>query len=384
VDSIIDQVEGPLVVPADGIGRWARVWGGVGFFTDSVKTKTTHWRVRQEAAVETFKRVKEFEPQVPTLILMFCQIFIKDQEQFVCTLLKEKKIRLVYIDVIAPPVSWNARAVNDRIYEVGYPTLKAFSSLADMKIRKKGVKFSSTLLTIENPKFLSDSIFSEYYNLMNPFRSEESSPVYVFSSLEEEINHLHKSGKQQYTSTYSAYTGKFNSEVHLFLPGSRTYARQLYKCPLEWQGFFPSELIVHQRHSYFYFCYPEAATATLQFSGSGKKVSGHLDITFWSSVEEVPAMDTMGVLRKMFPEDKRVSYTQQEIESAFPDIEWEVLNPMLRSIPHVQNIKYNYFVDPQINYVKPALGEGDPPDKGSDDEDSRYHDSEEWVRENVF
>jgi len=332
VDSVISQVEGPIVVPADGIGRWARVWSGVGLFSDRIKIKTTHWRVKQESIRETLLRLSEFKGC--TLILMFCQVFMKEEHEIVTKYLQGGG-RLLYFDVVSPPSEWKMRAINDRIYEVGYPDLNRESSLQDMKIRKKGVKFSSTLLKIPNPRFLSVSVFSDYYNIMRPYRSFEEEETVVFATIEEEVEYLSPKHVRVDGQFYSAYIGVFDSSPSLFVPSLKLYSRTLYKAPLIWKAAIPHECLSVYRSPFIYFAYPEADTTVLPFIGSDVKLDCSLRLTFWSLREEMYSSTSTDILYSLFSDSPGIRLSKAQIMDSLPGEDWEMINMCLGAMKHV-------------------------------------------------
>jgi len=340
VDSIISQIEGPIIVPADGVGRWSRMWSGVGLFSDSVSTPKTHWRVKQISISETLDRLCQFEN--PTLILMFCYVFMKEEVDRVSSFLKSGG-RLIFIDVLPPPKEWGMRAVNDRIYEIGYSMLFVESSLQDMRVRKKGVKFSTTLLSIPNPKFLTTSIYSDYYNIMRPFRNNDFPEVLVFASLEEEVDHLNsKLVPSSKLRTYSAYIGAFDVVPQLFVPASPIYVRTMYRAGHEWSSLISHECLIYRRGSFLYFAYPEADATVLDFIGASATLESSLKIPFNQRTIDDMDISSSDVLQSMFTVPGS-SYNKAQIQEVLPDVSWQSIEINIRNMNYVE-IKDGYYV----------------------------------------
>jgi len=242
------------------------------------------------------------------------------------------------------------RAVNDRIYEVGYSMLFVESSLQDMRVRKKGIKFSTTLLSIPNPKFLTTSIYSDYYNIMRPFRNNDLEQILVFASLEEEVDHLNsKLVPSSKLRTYSAYIGAFDVVPQLFVPASPIYVRTMYRAGHEWSSLISHECLIYRRGSFLYFAYPEADATILDFTGASATLESSLKIPFHERTVYDMDVSSSDVLQSMF-KDPGSSYNRAQIQEMLPDVSWHSIEINIRNMNYVE-IHDGYYVVKEKEYV---------------------------------
>jgi len=113
----------------------------------------------------------------------------------------------------------------------------------------------------------------------------------------------------------------------------------------------------------------------LEFRGSGEKLSGVVVLTFHSHAESIPIVDTFSQIKAMFPVGKDVKISKEDVGSQFPDVEWEVLDPLISSLRHVFLENGIYKVKGNVVFhAGPAIEE-----EIVLDEEDRYYDSSGWM-----
>jgi len=96
VANLITKISGKIIVPGDGLGRWAKVWAGEGVFTDPFKGESSHLRVEKKTIRETLTEHKESLNN--TIILMYCSIFFEEEDWQILRYMLGRGNRVLYID----------------------------------------------------------------------------------------------------------------------------------------------------------------------------------------------------------------------------------------------------------------------------------------------
>jgi hypothetical protein len=334
VANLVIHVDGYLVVPGDGIGRWAKVWAGDGLFSDPNKSDLTHPRVVKLDLKQTLDRVPSKEHK-PTIILMYCQVFMTAEDWKVIMQYHYDGVRVIYIDTKDPPEQLGFRRVNNMVWELGYKWLQLYAFPHDTQLVATGVKYSSLLLTIKNPVFISGGIFKDYFNFMRPFSKKIGDPIEVYNTLEEYITHYTRDSQK-----YLAFCGAFDPDVYEFVPTNNVFVRTVYRVRKSSKTFLPPEVITYSKDGYVYFCYCEAESAELYFTGKTKTAEySKLPVLFrgvdgqgfneWTPEEILTALfppksDTFYTPMQLFNLAKRHGYkaTFEEWTQAISDVDF--------------------------------------------------------------
>jgi hypothetical protein len=258
VANLLPYIEGRVVVPADGLGRWAKFYSGPGFFTDQVKDVRTNSKVVQMTISETLYRERDVSGS--TFILMYCAAFFSEDDwKLLTSISKRNKILMIDTRQIS---KLQMRSVNNMVWEIGFPEMKLVAFPHDTILKDTGIKYSSLLLSIQNPLFLSTSIYSDYYKFMKPFHCPTGEPTVIYATLKEYII----CAQNKYLK-YAAFAGIFEPIETPFVIGAPLYVRTIYSCKPSIGRILPKEVIKEEGKDRFFFCYVEAAAVVLTLEG---------------------------------------------------------------------------------------------------------------------
>lgn len=265
VENILPQLQGKIIVPGDGRGRWAAKWKGEGDFTDLYVSDATHEKVKQESIASVLHRIQGSKD---TLVLMFVMCFIDEEQRNMLKEYVKQGGKIVIIDTTDFPEELlpSMRQVNNMVYESGYPEMRLGAFQHDTIMTDTGIKYSKTLMSIRNPIWTEKSgVNKEYYMFMRPFDKPIGEPVLIISSLREYL--LEIVSKKYAHQYYCTFIGSFDAKVLQFSAVRRISTRTIYRAP---KGMFPCLPPQVQKEIYgqeVYFTYTEAESKDLIFNG---------------------------------------------------------------------------------------------------------------------
>jgi hypothetical protein len=306
VAHLLPKLRGEIIVPADGLGRWAKAWAGVGIFTDPVRTEMTHPRVQQKNLTDTLSLVKSGQ----TLILMYCTAFMTQSDwKLIYHYVSTEALKVLVIDTRVDHAFYG-RQVNNMVWEIGFPELILPAFPHDTMFPTYGVKFSSTLLSLYNPVFLSESPFKDYYRFMRPFAKPEGEPTTVFATLREMLDNRDTEGQ-----TYAAFAGIIDPIVQEWSPVKPMFVRTVYYMKMSNKIILPKNVIQEVQGKEVYFVYCEAETTKLRFEGRTKDMEiSAMDFIFKANDHYVlEGWEPEDIERMLFPSRNMVRYKFDEL-----------------------------------------------------------------------
>jgi len=271
VRAIKPFVDGPIIVPCDGMGTWERVWENEGVFGD---LNYEGRRVRKESCADTLRRGQVYGKG--TVILMYCLGMLERVEiEMIEQMLSEKTYTVLVVDTTRRQVPWKMRRINNLLtvsINKMFPPMAAF--LHDTERTTRNIKYSNTLLSITDPRFPSSNMYRDYWYVMNPM-GKTKKLIEVYQHLGEWFL-CKTTGKE----SYLANAGIFNPTVMEFLPHKRLYQRQVYRCAKEWWTIIPSYFDKIQTEREVYFVCTDEMHSSVRFEGFCKNLQMNMPLTF--------------------------------------------------------------------------------------------------------
>lgn len=306
VAHMIEQITGPIIVPADGTGRWARRWSGEGYFSDIISTENTCTNVVQETITETLER--SLSRPRSTIILMFCEVFMGAEDWALVRKLVAEGHKLLVIDTRHPSeIPLPMRSVNNMVSEIGYPGMILPPFYYDSVIDSTPVKYSNNLLALRNPQFSKVSEFSNYYSYFHPFFIPRGEPVKVLVDFTEYHNNEDDEAYIAFTGTYYHFPIEFDLNKPLF-------CRTIYKTSSEIGRYLPHRLKSYTIGDITYFCYPEADAFSCPFTFVSSNVVSNLALVFHPLSAQKSSFDVYTYLTLVLPPRSHLSYTPEELQ----------------------------------------------------------------------
>jgi hypothetical protein len=276
VKVLMPFLKGPIIVPCDGLGTWARLWPKDGLFSD---LNGGYDRCKQGTCLELLKEAEKVFDQ-GTIILMYCLAMLSaDEKEKVESLVRIKHFKLLVIDttrqrlnVILHPINNLVSVSDDRMIS----DLEAFQH--DTSFTRKTVHYSNLLLEIESPFFPSSSIYSEYWQIMKPLHNKNArgKNVTVCATLAEWLVF-----RNEKNPVYLASAGIHRPEVHEFMPHKRLFQRQIYQAAPYWYNSIPSVFEKIQTDRKVYFVCTDVANARVRFESANSNIMVNMMLEFY-------------------------------------------------------------------------------------------------------
>jgi len=312
VSHLLPSVKGKIIVPGDGLGRWAKVWKEEGYFSDVVSVPARHSAVKTESILDTLKK-NSTEVQ-GTVILMFCSVFMGDEEWTILEKMLKGGIKLIVIDTRDHSFEKvGLRMVNNMVWESGYPELSLHAFPHDTVMHGENVKYSSILMGISNPVFHSNTKYAEYFRYMRPYFKPQGRGVIVYSTLLEYLKF-----KNENEQSYLACIGQFDPVIQSWSPVKILYTRTIYSAPLSFSRCVPKGFLKEEFSGHLYFVYPEAETTFVNFEGmttNGASYDLKLQLL---GVKKIKGFDwdLETLIFSLFSKHDKVGYTKDQLYAA--------------------------------------------------------------------
>jgi hypothetical protein len=355
VAHLIEQISGPIIVPGDGIGRWAKRWRGEGYFSDRVKTMHTCTNVVIETITETLIRASS-RPK-STIILMFCEVFMSSEDWTAVRRLVTEGHKLIVIDtrhVSEIPVPM--RQVNNMVSEIGYPGMVLPSFFYDQAIDSKPVKYSNNLLSLKNPRFLKGSDFSNYYSYFHPFFCPRGPETPVLVDFTEYHNNVAEDAYIAFTGTYYHPPIEFDLNKPLF-------CRTIYRTTRDVGRFLPQRIKSYTIGEITYFCYPETDAFSCPFTFVSSDMVSNLSLVFHPLSAPSSTFDYYTFFSMVMPRRSHQTYSSEElaqlsIRYGASNITDDDIEAEIEAFPEFEKDKSdNYRRKPVIHVVSVRLSE---------------------------
>jgi len=252
-----------------------------------------------------------FDPD-STLVLMYCSVFMDEQDWKEA----ERFNKVIYVD--SRPPQMNLDHIGLLLYAKGV-VLPVMALKPDGAGRTVGIKYSSNLLEILDPKFLGPSVYANYWRLMYPFSLrgvtlEGTTPV---------MHDLraYAENYQKYQDYYVAFTGTRNVEPIDYEPGKPIHSREVYRMPLINEPLVPRPSIKVVHEAYVYFCVTDSTTVKVRIEGQTGftvsnieiQVSKHIDHDhFQMVIDAAENNSSLGAVDELL---KNYGYTLSAVDS---------------------------------------------------------------------
>jgi len=328
VANVLPYISGDIIVPGDGKGRWAKVWPGVGYFSDPC---TSTEKVVNEDIKTTLTKHQEVKNK--TFILMFCSVFMdKDDWLILSRISKQNKVLVIDTrdhshmkeEDTDLQVSFGdkmiMRPVNNMVWESGMPTLRLYAFPHDTIMLGENIKYSSTLMSLTNPVFDVPSKYSEYFHFMRPYFTPDGPRVKVFMNLMHFLERGVEAGNdnQDNVPSYLAFAGVLSPVIQEFSPAKSLHVRTVYRYKEEFLPCLPQGVLCEVYKGDLYFIYPESETAVLTFHGQTSIRSVfNLTLQFLGVHKmEDRDWDVYSLLEILFSKHDSVGYSEVQLFSA--------------------------------------------------------------------
>jgi hypothetical protein len=302
VKTLIPYLSPPLIVPCDGEGTWENLWTKYGIFGDK---NYENRRLKKETCGETLRRATKFK--TGTIILMYCVSMMMEDEMRDLEEMVNKNYQLIVIDTSTRVLPFKMKRVNNlmRISEnMHLPPMAAF--LHDTERTMRNVKYSNLLLDVEDPRFFSSNIYSDYWRLMRPLKVSKEITV-VYANLAEWLV-----GRNTYNgSCYVASAGLTDPKVAEFFPHKPLFQRQIYRCAREWFPIIPAYFDKVQTSEHVYFSCIDEQYREVKFVGYQKGLQMNLMLEFQAFEARGKPLNFVEMMRTY----KNRYFTFEEIES---------------------------------------------------------------------
>jgi len=261
--SLAEKLKIPVVVPGDGLGRFARLWPYPCESSDINISPFTHVKVKNKSLKEVIKS----DPG-NCLILMYVWYALDEEDRELIKVRMELKKPTLIIDT-RPEISCGRR-INNMVYESGLPDLDLPYFEHDSVEKAHGIKFNENLLSLRNPIFEKDSVVGRYYHFMRPFFKPEGPPISVSDTISSFLQ------KRQYLY----HVGRFCPEVLPFTVTSRLFNQVIYFMHKKDFSVIPSTLYREIIGNRVYFCSREYSQTRHLFSGFTSDGEYNIYLTF--------------------------------------------------------------------------------------------------------
>jgi len=244
---MIDHLDPPFIVPADGEGTVASIAAKVGYegyYSDLFSSWHSHPLVKRESMASTLRYWKYQDKG--TIILMFCAAFITDDVKVLLKCLLGNGMKLVLIDSRPFDVGLCLSQQSMNVWTYGYELSEVYAVTFE-RLVGKDVPFSSNMLEVKKPFFVGNCArYLEYWKTMYPGApymvdkasvycikdkktpwpmAIESGALPVLCTLRDYVEHFHHPS----TPVYLAFLGRMGYSFDIYQVGRNILSRTVYR-----------------------------------------------------------------------------------------------------------------------------------------------------------
>jgi len=332
VNVLIPFIKGPVIVPCDGKGTWARLWPREGLFSD---LNYGEGRCKRGSCLSLLQEAEQHYTQ-GTIILMYCLALLsKEEVEKINYLVSTYHFSLVIIDTTRKEIGLKMYPINNLVQvssEEMIPHLASFYH--DTTFSRKTIKYSNQLLLIEDPYFPSSSTYSDYWQIMKPLhdKNKSSKGTIVCATLSEWLVF------KDCSKTYLATIGIMNPQEEEFIPHKRLYLRRVYSAPSYWYNCIPPSFEKIQTKNRVFFVCADVANNRARFESQNSNVMINMVLEFHSFNSKLEPMEDA---LKVFHKYKKTKFTREEFEQILDQhsvkIDKDDLTMFLEKSVHVQS-----------------------------------------------